>query len=160
MVLNQSYEPLTVCSIQRAMVLIYLTKAELLETYKDRYIRTVKRKYALPSVIKLQDYVKIPYRSVEISRKNILIRDKSECQYCGSKVKLTIDHIYPKSRGGEDTWENLVTACIRCNNIKGNRTPIEAKMKLNSIPKKPNYIIFLKSTIGKVEENWKGYLFF
>ena len=160
LVLNQSYEPLTVCSPQRAMALIFLAKADLLESYRNKYIRTVNRKFALPSVIKLQDYVKIPYRSVEISKRNIIKRDNNTCQYCGSKLQLTIDHIIPKSRGGEDTWENLVAACIRCNNSKGNLTPKEANMKLKSTPRKPNYIVFLKSTIGNVEQSWKQYLFF
>lgn len=160
LVLNQSYEPLTVCSTQRAFALIFLTKAEVIENYKDKFIRTPNRKYPLPSIIRLQNYIKVPYRSVEISRKNIIKRDNATCQYCGSRIQLTIDHILPKSRGGQDTWENLVTACIRCNNSKGNRTPKEANMKLMSTPKKPNYIMFLKATLGKVEDNWKQYLFF
>lgn len=160
LVLNQSYEPLTICSPQRAIAMLFLSKAELLETYKDRFIRTVNRKYALPSVIKLNNYIRIPFRSVEISRKNIIKRDGSKCQYCGTRTQLTIDHILPKSRGGEDSWENLVTACIKCNNVKGNRTPKEANMKLMSVPKKPNYIIFLRTTLGKIEDNWKQYLFF
>lgn len=160
LVLNQSYEPLTVCSPQRALALIFLTKAEVIENYKSRFVRTPNRKYPLPSIIRLQNYIKVPYRSVEISRKNIIKRDNSTCQYCGSRIQLTIDHILPKSRAGQDTWENLVTACIRCNNSKGNRTPKEANMKLMSTPKKPNYIMFLKATLGKVEDNWKQYLFF
>ena len=160
LVLNQSYEPLTICSPQRAIALIFLAKAEILETYKDRFLRTVNRKYALPSVIRLHQYVKMPFRSVEISRKNIIKRDGAKCQYCGTKIQLTIDHVLPKSRGGEDTWDNLVTACIKCNNSKGNRTPKEANMKLMTIPKKPNYIVFLRTTLGNIEENWKQYLFF
>jgi 5-methylcytosine-specific restriction endonuclease McrA len=160
LVLNQSYQPLTICSPQRAYALIFLAKAEILETYKNKFIRTVNRKYALPSVIKLNKYVKLTFRTVEISRKNIFKRDNSKCQYCGTKFHLTIDHIIPKSRGGEDTWENLVTACIKCNNSKGNRTPKEANMKLMSVPKKPNYIVFLRTSLGKIEDNWKQYLFF
>lgn len=160
LVLNQSYEPLTVCSPQRAIALIFLAKAEVLETYNNKYLRTVNRKYALPSVIRLHQYIKLPFRSVEISRKNVIKRDGGKCQYCGAKVQLTIDHIIPKSRGGEDSWENLTTACIKCNNFKGNRMPKEANMKLMSVPKKPNYIVFLRTTLGKIEENWKQYLFF
>lgn len=135
-------------------------KADIVETYTDRFINTINTKYPLPSVIKLSHYVRMPYRGVEISRKNIIKRDQGKCQYCGSKSNLTVDHVHPKSRGGPDTWENLTTACVKCNNKKGNRTPKEAGMKLLSEPVKPNYIVFLKNTLGKVEENWKQFLFF
>ena len=135
-------------------------KADVVDTYPDRFIRTVDQSLEFPSIIKLTRYIRMPYRKVEISRKNIIKRDRNTCQYCGSKHTLTVDHIMPKSRGGQDTWENLTTACVKCNNKKGNRTPKEAGMKLMSDPVKPNYIVFLKNTLGKVEENWKQFLFF
>lgn len=82
------------------------------------------------------------------------------CQYCGSpSAPLTIDHIIPRSRGGGDTWENLTTACIVCNNRKGNRTPEEARMRLLTQPRKPNHVLFLRQYIGRVDESWKPYLF-
>lgn len=160
LILNQSYEPLTVCSPQKAMTLLYLFKADIVETYPNTYIRSVNQSFPLPSIIRLSRYVRYPFRNIEISRKNILKRDNHTCQYCGSKHNLTIDHILPKSRGGGDSWENLTTACVKCNNRKGNRTPSEANMKLMNNAQKPNYIVFLKSTLGQIEENWKQFLYY
>jgi len=95
-----------------------------------------------------------------LSRKNILRRDKHVCAYCGrGDLPLTIDHIIPKSNGGEDTWDNLITACLPCNNKKGNRTPAEADMPLRFKPYKPNYVIFLANALNRIDENWKTFLF-
>jgi 5-methylcytosine-specific restriction endonuclease McrA len=104
-------------------------------------------------------FVRVPYKKIILSRKNILRRDNHKCQYCGSTVNLTVDHIIPKSKGGEDTWENLVTACIRCNNRKGDRTPEESKMCLISRPKKPSHITFIKNFVGAIDDGWKPYLY-
>jgi len=83
-----------------------------------------------------------------------------QCQYCGKKnVQLTLDHVLPRSRGGIDSWENLVTACVSCNNKKGNHTPEEAGMKLMTVPKKPNHLFFIKQNLNSEEDNWKPYLF-
>jgi len=160
LVLNQSYEPLTVCSPQKAITLLYLMKADIVEIYNDRFIHTINSRYQLPSVIKLSRYIRMPYRGVEINRKNVIKRDQAKCQYCGSRNSLTIDHVVPKSRGGLDTWENLITACVRCNNSKGNRTPKEAGMKMLTKPTKPNYIMYLKYSLGRVEDSWKQFLFY
>jgi 5-methylcytosine-specific restriction endonuclease McrA len=95
-----------------------------------------------------------------LSRRNIIKRDGNKCAYCGKKeTNLTIDHILPKARGGKDTWENLVASCVRCNNKKGDRTPEEAGLELNVRPYKPNYIMFLKNSVGTVESSWKQFLF-
>jgi len=104
-------------------------------------------------------FVRVPYKKIILSRKNIVRRDNHKCQYCGSTVNLTVDHIIPKSRGGEDTWENLVAACVKCNNKKGFRTPEEAKMNLRTKPKKPSHITFIKNFVGNIEDNWKPYLY-
>jgi 5-methylcytosine-specific restriction endonuclease McrA len=101
----------------------------------------------------------VPYKRIILSRKNILRRDNHKCQYCGSTVNLTVDHIIPKSKGGEDIWENLVTACIKCNNKKGDRTPEDAKMVLKVSPKKPSHITFIKNFLGNIDEDWKPYLY-
>lgn len=120
----------------------------------------MNKSYAFPSVIKLCEYQRIPFRAVELSKKNILRRDGGKCQYCGTtKGILTIDHVIPKSRGGEASWENLTTACFNCNNKKGNKTPIEAKMPLLSSPHKPNYVLYLNQKIGKIEMEWEPFLF-
>ncbi|MGB9702325.1 MAG: HNH endonuclease [Candidatus Kapaibacteriota bacterium] len=103
----------------------------------------------------------MPNRNIDLTRKNIMKRDGMQCQYCGKKhIQLTVDHILPKSRGGKDEWENLVTACYECNNKKGNRTPEEAGMKLLSIPKRPNPLSFIKNNLTARENSWKDYLFF
>lgn len=158
--LNQSYEPLSICSVKKALILLLLAKAELVAIREGYAIRSMNLIYPFPSVIRLQSYIRLPYNKVELSRKNILRRDSFRCQYCGtSATPLTIDHIVPKSRGGADTWENLTTACIPCNNKKGNRTPDEAGFRLMSKPRKPNHIAFLKHFMGKVDDPWKPYLF-
>lgn len=123
-------------------------------------VRTVREAYPFPSVIRLSAYLRVPFKRIELSRKNILRRDGFQCQYCGGKTPpLTVDHIIPRSRGGPDQWDNLVSACVRCNNKKGNRTPEEARMPLLSIPRKPHHVLFLKHYAGKVEETWRPYLF-
>lgn len=113
-----------------------------------------------PSIIRLENYVRVHYKRVMLSRKNILRRDNHKCQYCGrSDLPLTIDHVIPKSKGGQDTWENLVAACIKCNNKKGDRTLEEANMKLIRKPFRPSHIMFLKNFVGQVDERWKPYLY-
>ena len=98
----------------------------------------------LPTVIRLRSYVKIPYKEISLSRRNILHRDNYTCQYCGDKRHdLTIDHIIPRSRGGLDSWDNVAAACLRCNVKKGDRTPKEAGMPLNCNPRRPmSHVLF------------------
>lgn len=137
-----------------------LMKAEVVEVRKGMYIRSVSAEFPFPSVIRLCGYIRVPFRSIILSRKNILKRDDQKCQYCGKKKSdMTIDHILPRSRGGTDSWENLVAACTSCNSKKGCRTPDEAKMPLLSKPKKPHHIVFLKQYIGLADDNWKPFLF-
>lgn len=157
--MNQNYEPLTICNVKRAVVLTFLGKAEIVSKVADKYINTVYRKFDYPSIVRLGFFVRVPYKRIILSRKNILKRDNHRCQYCGATTNLTIDHIIPKSRGGEETWENLVTACIKCNNKKGDRTLDEAGMILTSKPKKPSHITFIKSSAGKLEDTWKPFLY-
>jgi 5-methylcytosine-specific restriction endonuclease McrA len=159
LVLNQSYEPISICSPQKAIILLFLQKAEMIAN-NHLTIRTVSDTYPFPTVIRLKRYIKFPYKKVELSRKNIFRRDAHTCQYCGSTKELTIDHILPKSRGGADTWENLVAACKSCNNIKGDKTPQEANMSLLSKPSKPHHIIYLKQFTTNLDNTWKPFLFF
>lgn len=159
LILNQDYQPLSVCNVRKSILLLLMGKAELLHDNPERKIHTVSTVYDFPSVIRLRSYARTPYRNIVLSRKSIMKRDGHKCQYCGSTEDLTIDHIIPKSRGGKDTWDNLVTACNRCNNVKGNRIPKEANMKLLREPYRPNHILYLKTSIGKVEELWKPYLY-
>lgn len=158
LVLNQDYQAISVCSAERAFVLVYLQKAELINDMEARRLHSVKGTFQYPSIIRLYRYVNIPYKKVALSRQNIYKRDGYRCQYCGSKEALTLDHVMPKSRGGRDTWQNLVTACQKCNTYKGDRTPAEAEMQLRMKPYRPSFIMYLRDFSGKVQEEWKPYL--
>ena len=158
LVLNQDFSPMTVCSVQRAFLLVFLKKAELMDEVKERQLRTITESYPFPSVIKINRYVHIPYKGVVLSRHNIFKRDSHECQYCGTSRDLTLDHLIPRSKGGKSSWTNLVTACKRCNAKKGDNSPEKAGMKLKTIPVKPTYISFLRSVNGHLREEWKPYL--
>ena len=135
LVLNASYEPLNITTWRRATVLMLKGKAESLEEDSTHKIR---EDILLPTVIRLRQFVRVPFRELPLTRRNVLLRDNNSRQYCGSsKDKLSIDHVIPRSRGGGDNWENVVTACLACNVIKGNRTPLEANMPLDRIPRRP-----------------------
>lgn len=130
LVLNGNYEPLNVCTTKRAMGLILAEKATVLENGRG-FIHTVSRTYERPSVIRLVYMVHRPRPRVRLCKREILRRDEYRCQYCGRQTsQLTIDHIVPRYRGGQHSWENLVTACPQCNRRKGGRTLSEARMKL------------------------------
>lgn len=159
LVLNTNYAPLTICTAKRAICLQFLEKVDILETYKD-YIHSPNTKIALPSIVKLKDFVHYNSMNVVMSRKNIMIRDQYTCQYCGKKSsKMTIDHIVPRERSGSEHWDNLVTACSHCNKIKSNRTPEEANMPLRRQPRKPNRIHYFQQFIDLEQDAWKPYLF-
>ena len=159
LLLNQDYSALTLCSVQRAVVLILLRKADMVAALPDRFVRSPSTHLPWPSVVRLRAYVAVPYKRVMLSRKNVLRRDGNRCQYCGSRHSLTVDHVLPKSRGGRDTWENLVAACVRCNNKKGDRTPKEAGMPLRRKPFRPSYVMFIRDLVSDMHEAWKPYLF-
>ena len=161
LVLNQDYRALAVCSVERALVLVFLQKADLIAADDDRVVRSPRQKFAWPSIVRLRRYKRVPYKRVMISRKNVLRRDRFTCQYCGAREKLTIDHVHPKSRGGRDTWANLVAACVDCNNRKGNRTPKEAKMTLARVPFTPSHVMFIRDFVGHhaLDDAWKPYLY-
>ena len=123
-------------------------------------IHSVSKSFPWPSVVRLNDYIKVPYKKIILTRRNILKRDGHKCGYCGrADLPLTIDHVVPKSKGGDDSWENLVAACLPCNNRKGNRSPEEAKLKLKIKPYAPSHIMFIKNSAGRLDESWKQYLF-
>jgi len=135
LVLNASYEPLNITTWRRAMVMLLKGKAEGLEHDPDHPIRP---DLLLPTVIRLRQFVRVPYKQVPLTRRNVLQRDGHGCQYCGFQGEpLSIDHVMPRSRGGGDIWENVTTACLPCNVRKGNRTPREAGMALHREPRRP-----------------------
>ncbi len=159
LVLNQNYEPMTITNVKKAIILIFLGKAELVEK-NDGYINSVRERYPLPSIVRLTRFINVPRKRIILSRKNIIKRDNHQCQYCGTRSgPVTIDHVIPKVRGGEDSWENLVCACVKCNNKKGNRTPEEAGMRLAKKPQRPNYLFFIRYFVGNIDHRWKPYLY-
>ena len=159
LVLNQNYEPLSICTAKRAIVMVFLGKAEVVE--RDHMdVHSVSLTVPLPSVVRLYMYITIPRKKILLTRKNILKRDDFRCQYCGQKRHpLTLDHVVPKNRGGSDTWENLVCACARCNNKKGQQSPEQAGMNLLRIPRRPSYLMFIRHFVGISDQRWRRYLF-
>ena len=137
LILNASYLPLGVCNSKRAICLYFLDKVDILMNY-DYHIHSPSMQMKVPSVIKLKKYVSFNSLDVVLNRKNLLMRDHSSCQYCGSKSNLTIDHIIPRKKGGEDSWENLVAACSKCNTRKGDTLLKHSGMKLYQYPYQPS----------------------
>ncbi|MEM1055926.1 MAG: HNH endonuclease [Bacteroidota bacterium] len=159
LVLNADYQALAVCSVERAMVLVWLQKAELVAKKADRVLHSARANFPWPTVVRLKRYIRVPYRRVLLTRRNVLRRDGHRCQYCGSTERLTIDHVMPRSRGGKDAWDNLVAACTPCNNKKGNRTPEEAEMPLARRPFRPSHVMYMRDLVGTLDDTWKPYLF-
>ena len=158
LVLNLDYTPITVCTVQRAFLLVYLQKADLVKANDDYALHTVNDTFSMPSVIKLNRYVTVPYKGVVLTRENVFKRDGFKCQYCGKEKELTLDHIVPKARGGKTSWSNLVAACKSCNSRKGDYSPEEAGMELSFRPYRPSYIMYLKDLSGNNYEQWKPFL--
>lgn len=164
LVLNASYEPVNVCAARRAVVLI-LKGVAAAEELSQIFVHSALQSFRLPSVIRLLEYRRIPHQSRALSRKNILIRDRYTCQYCLRTLpsaELTLDHVIPRSRAGETTWENLVTCCHHCNNRKGNRTPEEAGMTLNRHPRPFSLHTsrHLMRVLAHTDDQWRKYLFY
>lgn len=161
LVLNASYEPLHVISLRRAMVLLLKEKAEIVEA-AERKLQTMQREYPLPLVIRLVTYIRIPRRlTLPLNRRNVFIRDEYTCQYCGrqpGRASLTMDHLIPRSRGGGLTWENIVTACVHCNQKKGNRLPEECGMHLRRAPFRPRYMAIAFLAEARDHDVWAKYI--
>lgn len=161
LVLNATYEPLSIISVKRAVILLLKEKAELVEA-AQAMLRSENFSLPRPLVIRLVYFVKIPHRiSLPVTRRGVLARDHYTCQYCGTmppRKDLTIDHVLARSRGGKTTWENVVAACERCNGRKGNRTPSEANMSLLSPPRRPRYIAIAALSNLETREAWGKYM--
>ncbi|WP_017327709.1 HNH endonuclease [Synechococcus sp. PCC 7336] len=159
LVLNASYEPLNITTWRRAVVLLLKGKAEGVEHNG----RMLYANFRLPTVIRLRYYVNVPYKAIPLTRRNVLYRDEYRCQYCNvAGDNLTIDHVIPRSRGGGDLWDNVVSACVRCNIKKGNRTPKEAGMPLKRSPRRPHsslYFEIAKQIRSGGNREWKKYAF-
>ena len=164
LVLNATYEPVNVCGARRAIVLV-LKGAALTEEVSHHEIRANRLSLPVPSVIRLLEYRRIPYQTRVLSRKNILMRDRYTCQYCAETLTanaLTLDHVLPRARGGKSTWENLVACCYRCNNVKGDRTPEQAGMRLLKQPRPFNLHTnrHLMRLMAHSDSRWRKYLYF
>jgi 5-methylcytosine-specific restriction endonuclease McrA len=159
LVLNASYEPLNVCSTRRAYVLVFKGKAEVVERL-DKPLRSASGSFIWPHVIRLLHYVRVP-RAIQrkISRRALFARDGWRCVYCGtSGGRLTLDHVVPRSKGGESIWENVVTACAPCNLRKGDRTPEQVGMELRSVPRPPAPVLFIRLAAPRIPQGWTPYL--
>ncbi|MEM1165300.1 MAG: HNH endonuclease [Planctomycetota bacterium] len=187
LVLNKLYMAVRVISARRAFAMLFRELAEVVHVEDGQYmtydfeswaeiselqaelepdlhewVRTVRLQLAVPRVIRLLGYDKLPRQGVKLNRRNLFARDRNQCQYCGNHFptsELSIDHVVPRSQGGPDSWENLVCSCVRCNSRKGGRTPEQARMKLIRKPKEPrnNPLISVKLGSGRYE-SWKAFL--
>jgi len=165
---GQSWEPLSIITIPRAINLLLAEKAVVVEQ-TDQFLRTVRDKFPIPSVIALRTYVNVPRRQAHWSRRGVLMRDSFTCIYCGVqpggvvrgkmlvKSDFTVDHVIPKSRGGKDNWGNTACACYACNHRKGDRLPHEAGMRMRWEPKIPR-TSYLVVAIGSGMESWRRYI--
>jgi len=160
LVLNQTYEPLHICNVRRAIVLLIEQKASMVEVVDHLVLCSASSEFPVPTIIRINRYVRVHNWYAVLNKANIFRRDNHTCQYCeATNVPLTIDHIIPKVLGGKDTWENLVTACICCNNKKGDRLLESTGLALKSMPKRPHKIHTLQRFSGAPLEEWRPYLY-
>ena len=166
LVLNSDYEPLNVCNMRRALILLYLGKADVLHEHESvpspRLLGNSGDWLPTPSVLRLRYHVKRPLPELKLSRRSIFARDNYTCQYCGVQSRdLTIDHILPKRHGGGLQWDNLVACCRRCNARKGDKMLPNSGMKLARPPRRPRYVPYISLTKylnGTKNEVWRDYL--
>lgn len=157
LVLNAGYEPLSVVSDRRALLLVATGKASVLEDAGDP-MRSPTRAWGRPLVILLHQYIRVPHTdAAPVSRKGVLRRDGHRCAYCGAHA-TTVDHVRPRSRGGENSWENLVACCLRCNNVKGDRTPQEMNWALRWVPQPPRGAQWTVRGTERSDPVWEPYL--
>jgi len=160
LVLNQNYEPLNVCRVRRAIVLLYRGKAEMLENGSG-FIQTANYNFPVPSVIRLAYWIKRPWLQPKLTRIEIFNRDGYTCQYCGKETRqLTLDHVIPRHQGGQHTWENVVSACVFCNRHKAGRTPEQAGMRLlrSPFPPRRNFFVLTPCRYVQSRNEWQKYL--
>lgn len=192
LVLNRAYAAMRIVSARRAFCLLSRSIAEIIHVEKDElgtdrymtydlaswvevsalqhefererhdWVRTVRFELAVPRIIRLLGYDRLPEQGVKLNRRNLFARDRNRCQYCNRifpTSELSLDHVIPRSRGGQDTWENLVCSCIRCNARKGGRTPDEAHMKLWRKPERPKRNPLIALRLGNQKyQSWKAFL--
>ncbi len=159
LVLNATYEPVNVCTVRRAVVLLLKEKAELVER-ADRELHSATTTLARPAVIRLVTYVRVPRDTHrrKITRRAVFARDDWTCQYCGSRSQLTVDHVIPRSKGGLSTWDNIVASCAPCNRRKGDSLPRQAGMVPRREPRTPNPNVFIQVASPSIPPAWRQYL--
>jgi 5-methylcytosine-specific restriction endonuclease McrA len=157
--LNATYEPINVCTVRRAVVLLLKEKAEIIE-HADWELHSASRTLARPVVIRLVTYVRIPRNTHrrKITRRAVFARDDWTCQYCGARSNLTVDHVIPRSKGGLSSWENIVASCAPCNRRKGDALPRQAGMRLLRQPRTPSAHVFIQVASPTIPTAWLQYL--
>jgi 5-methylcytosine-specific restriction endonuclease McrA len=159
LVLNATYEPINVCTVRRAAVLLLKQKAEIVERAAFE-LRSEHTLMPRPVVIRLVHYVNVP-RNAErrrITRRAVFARDGWACQYCGSRSSLTVDHVIPRSKGGDSSWENIVASCAPCNRRKGDRLPAQADMHPRRAPRAPHPHVFIAVAAPRIPNAWRAWL--
>ena len=159
LVLNATYEPINVCTVRRAIVLLLKEKAEVLE-HSEFLLHSSSSTVPRPVVIRLVHYVNVP-RNAErrrITRRAVFARDGWACQYCGSRSSLTVDHVIPRSKGGDSSWENIVASCAPCNRRKGDRLPAQADMHPRKAPRAPHPHVFIAVAAPRIPHAWRAWL--
>src|ERR1700678_368306 len=165
LVLNASYEPINICGARRALILVLKGVAKT-EEEQGAILHAALLRIPMPSVIRLLEYRRIPHQTRALSRKNILLRDRNSCQYCGVALpssELTLDHVIPRSRGGNSTWENLVACCHACNRRKGNRMLHEIDDMILMRDPRPFSLHTSRQImrmLGRGDDRWRKYLFY
>jgi 5-methylcytosine-specific restriction endonuclease McrA len=157
LVLNASYQPLGVVPVRRALVLALKGKADVIHTNGQTF-RSESIEMRAPSVVRLNYYVKVPYRArASLSRRAVLVRDDFECQYCGRAAE-NVDHVIPRSKGGGHTWDNVVAACRPCNSRKENKSPSDSGLRLRRSPRPPHESVWIVVAVDRVDPIWEQYL--
>jgi 5-methylcytosine-specific restriction endonuclease McrA len=157
--LNATYEPINVCTVRRAVVLLLKEKAEVIE-HAERELHSATATLTRPAVIRLVCYVRIPRDTHrrKITRRAVFARDDWTCQYCGARTQLTVDHVVPRSKGGGSSWENIVASCAPCNRRKGDSLPRQAGMHLRRAPRTPSPNVFIQVASPTIPAAWRQYL--
>lgn len=159
LVLNATYEPINVCTVRRAVVLLLKAKAEVVE-HGDRVLHSESSTMTRPAVIRLTHYVRVPRDTHrrKITRRAVFARDGWECQYCGSRSSLTVDHVIPRSKGGSSDWTNIVASCAPCNRRKSDHLPAQANMHPRRPPREPSPHVFIHVAAPRIPASWLPWL--
>lgn len=182
LVLNRLWQAVNICSVERAMALLYTDHAQVVDEMEgefntfsfqewcdlstaaphDEMIHSISLRIRIPRVIVLLFFDRLPRKEVKFTRNNLFARDHNTCQYCGKKFErpdLNIDHVVPRQRGGKTTWTNVVCSCVPCNHRKGSRTPEEAGMRLLREPRKPKWRPFVEIKFGRqAHRSWRHFI--